>query len=228
MILAEAPNRLAVTTSTTEPLVRCLGCHRAVVRGWPDAEHWHHAAGHPDCPITADRDGLRVGEGRLRWTGSFEPPQAKAPLLTHDEWAVERLVAAEGSSMHPDVLRADYVGWVSMRGGRWEERSKMRAAVKKVGGRPRGVKGALRFWDVALAGPAWDSGYRVPGTVAEVGEEGDATGALLALHRAGLVTSSRVLDRAWLDLTGSPGAVLCGACGTLTRRVEAKRHVGCD
>ena len=150
-----------------------------------------------------------------------EPPMAG--------WAAVRLVTEADAELHPDVARADYVAWCSDRRAHPQPRSKMRAVIKGVGGVPKGVGAQLRFRDVALDGPGFDSGYRVPGFgVSAVGPVADPTEVLLVLFRAGLVSDPWALDRGWLDLSGSPHAVVCGVCGRITRRVEVKVHVGCQ
>ena len=150
-------------------------------------------------------------------------------VTTYTAWAAERLVLLEGHELHPDLVRADYIAWHVERKPRHEPRSKQRAAILAAGGRCLGVKDELRYLDVALAGPLPDSGYRVPirGGLPDAPHVGAGAvdAALVALYQAGLVTDTRALDRAWLQLTDAPGR-LCGACGRLTRQPD--RHRACS
>lgn len=149
-----------------------------------------------------------------------------------DDWARSRVQRADDALLDPLAARRDYLMWQSDLGPghRRADQAAVNRALAGAGGRRRFVtedgRRRLMFAGIELAPSPWPIAHRMVRGAPTRADADRVESALLALHAAGLVTSTRALDIAWLRLTGSSGASLCRVCGVITRRAGSM-HVRC-
>jgi hypothetical protein len=121
-------------------------------------------------------------------------------MADYAQWAAERIEVADGLTLDPWHARQDYLMWASDLGQRPHPMSRARAAIRAIGGRPKGVGDALTYHGVALKPLPPDSGYRAGGRwLPRPATEVITT--LRAIQQAGLVTDRAALNTAYKALT---------------------------